>query len=317
MQDALLKVRDVSLRYGITTRALKYYEDMGLIKSTHIEEYSYRCYDDEAIKCIEQILVLRKLDISIKDIKRIFSSNNAMILIDVLSEKIKKIDNEARLLHNLREIILTLIDQIKNFDISNDVDLKLIYEKANEVGLYITGYKDAKNVQPVRQLIEAVEKLEKTPDIRIISLPPLKMARSGHTDLDVFLKWWSGIKVPQDVLPRDFMWFNPHFNDFEWLFAIPEGLTDTHGYEVFDFPGGQYACAVAFDDEDVGRVNRLVHQWVDASRVYAVSTLENDEAERYDMGHIVGAMAFEDGSERYQMDLFIPIVKKKSSTDTE
>lgn len=310
MQEVLLKVREVSLKFGITTRALKYYEDMGLIKSTHIEDYSYRCYDGDTVRRIEQILVLRKLDISIKDIQRIYSSQNASVLIDVLSEKIGKIEHETLLLGHLRELILSLIEQIKAYDVQNDMDLKRIYEKANEVGSYITGYKDAQQSQPVRQLMEAVEKLEKTPDIRIITLPPLRMARSGHTDLDAFLRWWSGIKVPQDVLPRDFMWFNPHFNDFEWLYAIPEWLTDTSGYEVFDFPGGLYACAVAFDDEDVTRVNRLVHQWVHDSRVYEVSTLENDETERYDMGHIVGAMVFEGGVERYQMDLFIPIIKK-------
>ena len=32
--DELVKIREISLRYDISARALKYYEDMGLIQST-------------------------------------------------------------------------------------------------------------------------------------------------------------------------------------------------------------------------------------------------------------------------------------------
>ena len=45
----LLKVRDVSLKYDISTRALKYYEDMGLIQNTTMDDYSYRCYDEKIL----------------------------------------------------------------------------------------------------------------------------------------------------------------------------------------------------------------------------------------------------------------------------
>lgn len=220
-----LKVREVSLKYDITTRALQYYEEMGLIRSTHIEDYAYRCYDEEAVRRIEQILILRKLDIGIKDIQRIFSSANAAILLEVLGEKIKRIDNETVLLHEVKTVILALIEQIRGYNLSNEVDLKLLYEKANEVDRYIDGFKAAEQALPVHNLIEAVEKLEKQPDIRIVSLPSVKMARSGQGKLDAFDKWFSSVIVPQNLFPRDFMWFNPAFHDFEWLFAIPEGMT--------------------------------------------------------------------------------------------
>ncbi|WP_438432944.1 MerR family transcriptional regulator [Gorillibacterium sp. sgz500922] len=310
MSEELWKVREVSLTYGITTRALKYYEEAGLIHSIRVEDYAYRCYDEEAIRRIEQILVLRKLDIGIKDIQRIFRSPGAAALIEVLEEKIGRIDHETALLRSLRGLVLSLIDQLAEEGSSQEPDLKLLYEKANGVGHFIEGYREADKEQPVRRLIEAAEKLEKLPDIRIISLPSLRMARSGSRGLEAFDKWFSPIRVPQSLFPRDFMWFNPALNDFEWLFAIPEGMTDTNGFEVFDFPGGLYAAAVAFDDDDINRVNRLVHRWVDESGVYAASTLENDEFERYDMGHIIGAMHFADGTVKEQMDLFIPIVKQ-------
>lgn len=69
----LIKIHEVSLKYDISARALKYYEDMGLIQSTKSDDYAYRLYDKIAIKRLEQILILRKLNIKIKDIQRIFN----------------------------------------------------------------------------------------------------------------------------------------------------------------------------------------------------------------------------------------------------
>ena len=47
--DNLTKVRDVSTRYDISARALKYYEDAGLLTSTRTDDYAYRMYDETAV----------------------------------------------------------------------------------------------------------------------------------------------------------------------------------------------------------------------------------------------------------------------------
>ena len=91
----LVKIRDVSLKYDISARALKYYEDMGLIQSTKSDGYAYRLYDEAAIKRLEQILIRRKLNIKIKDIQRIFSSNSSEVVLEVFSQKITDIDDEV------------------------------------------------------------------------------------------------------------------------------------------------------------------------------------------------------------------------------
>jgi len=55
----LIKIRDVSAKYDISARTLRYYEDMSLINSTRSDDYAYRMYDDDAVKRLEQILILR------------------------------------------------------------------------------------------------------------------------------------------------------------------------------------------------------------------------------------------------------------------
>ena len=38
----LVKIRDMTTKYDLSARTLRYYEDMGLIKSTRSEDYAYR-----------------------------------------------------------------------------------------------------------------------------------------------------------------------------------------------------------------------------------------------------------------------------------
>ena len=59
--EGLIKIREISSKYDISARALRYYEDMGLISSTRSSDYAYRLYYRQNIKRLEQILILRKL----------------------------------------------------------------------------------------------------------------------------------------------------------------------------------------------------------------------------------------------------------------
>lgn len=61
-------ISQVSQQFNISARMLRYYEKKGLISSMRIPDYSYRVYDEEAVKRIQQILVLRKLRIPVQQI---------------------------------------------------------------------------------------------------------------------------------------------------------------------------------------------------------------------------------------------------------
>ena len=91
----LVKIREVSSRYDISARALRYYESMGLIQSTRSKDYAYRLYDRQAIKRLEQILILRKLNISIKDIQLIFQASGSDTVLEVLGKKVEDINEMA------------------------------------------------------------------------------------------------------------------------------------------------------------------------------------------------------------------------------
>jgi len=131
--NELIKITDLTGRYDVTARTLRYYEDMGLIASTRSGDYAYRLYDEAAVKRLEQVLILRRLNVSIKDIQRVFSAPGSEVVLEVLGKKVSDIDDEVALLHELKEIVLAFIRQIKSVDFQNDGDVKLLYEKARDI----------------------------------------------------------------------------------------------------------------------------------------------------------------------------------------
>lgn len=312
----LIKIREISLKYDISTRALKYYEDMGLLKSTRSDDYAYRLYDDEAVRRLEQILILRKLNIKIKDIQRIFSSETADTLLDVLGKKVTDIDDEVALLHELKEIVLDFIHQIEGYDFQNENDIKLLYEKAKDIEQQIVNIDYEGNSAPVKRLIDITEKLEKLPDVRVIYFPPVRMLRSGPIrDMEFFEKfdsWWSNIDMKNYITPRDFLYYNAKGEYMEWLIAIPENFTETENYEVYEFPGGLYAVGTAKDKEDESaRTKEAIKKWIEETGCFEISTEHNDLHERYDMVHVITPKIFREKMGYHLSDMWIPIVAKK------
>jgi DNA gyrase inhibitor GyrI len=152
---------------------------------------------------------------------------------------------------------------------------------------------------------------EESLPVRIIELPAVKMTRSGGSDLGAFDQWWSALaeRDKYSLFPKDFMWFNPQLNDFEWLYVLPEGLKDTGGYEVFDFPGGLYAVAACKDEgEEIEKTNKSIHAWIAQSEIFAEAPQVNDVRARYDMGHVITPKSAKGTIGYHQMDLFVPII---------
>lgn len=309
----LLKIREVSSRYDISARALRYYEDMGLIKSTRSAEYAYRLYDRQAVKRLEQILILRKLNISIKDIQLIFQSAGTEILLEVLEKKTKDIDDEVALLRDLKNIILEFIGQIRQADFGRDADVKRLYEKAATIENHITNISYDGNASPVNRLLDVTDKLKKAPEVRIIQINPFRAFSSGKDTIENVLGAFQQWQEAHNHLVRkmiydapDFLWFEEDMRA-EWIWAVEEWVTreDVLPYDLVEFEGGLYAEAMSVDgDDDMGgRVYSGILKWLENSG------FELDERQgRRTMGHMVNPTEEIKNALGYdQMDLYVPI----------
>ena len=70
----LIEITDLSAELGLSSRTLRYYEEAGLIASIRPQFEKYRYYDEQNVQRLRQIIVLRKMQIPIKEIARIYES---------------------------------------------------------------------------------------------------------------------------------------------------------------------------------------------------------------------------------------------------
>ena len=70
----MMTVNEVSKLTGVSVRTLHYYDEIGLLTPAVTTEAGYRLYDDTNLERLQQILLFRELEFSLKDIKEIIDS---------------------------------------------------------------------------------------------------------------------------------------------------------------------------------------------------------------------------------------------------
>ena len=270
----LTKIKDVSMKYAVTARTLRYYEDMGILASVRSEDYAHRLYDEAAIIRLQQILILRKLNISVKDIKRIFTASGSEVVLEVLGKKAEGIDDEVALLHEMKEIVLEFISQIKQSDFHNDSDVKLLYNKAKEIETQLTTSDYKGNTSNVNRLLEVTEKLD---DKRVIlplavktykqTVGPMRFIGTKHASGGEAWNNWSdekdevlwelgkklkGVYEDCDAVNGLMAHRDGDHNNFEyWLgYFTPENTPVPEGFEYEDFPAQEIGTCWLYGKED-------------------------------------------------------------------
>jgi len=120
---SLTTISEISRALNISTRTLRYYEQMGLIDSVKKDDYAYRTYDEATVKRLRRILVLRKLQMPLKQIAVILENENAADVIDAFRQKLEELDDEITTLSAIREIIDSFITRLNE---SVDADVRLL-----------------------------------------------------------------------------------------------------------------------------------------------------------------------------------------------
>jgi DNA-binding transcriptional MerR regulator len=106
---AMFTVKQLSILAGITPRTLRFYDQIGLLKPSHIGENGYRYYGEETLIRLQQILLYRELDMPLRNIKEIMGQhdfNVVAVLEDHKAELQKRIRKMERLLNTVDHTIL-------------------------------------------------------------------------------------------------------------------------------------------------------------------------------------------------------------------
>ncbi len=73
----MMTVHKVSRISGVTIRTLRYYDRIGLLCPAARTEAGYRLYDDAALLKLQRILLLRELEIPLRDVARLLTLSEA------------------------------------------------------------------------------------------------------------------------------------------------------------------------------------------------------------------------------------------------
>lgn len=331
----LKTIRQISLDYGVSRRMLCYYEEIGLIKSSRKDDYAYRVYDENAIQRLQQIIILRKLQIPVKQIKDILNNQKAVKVIEIFKQNISQLDEEITALSTLKSILMRFVDELQE---KADVYLKLelLNDKtmlaiASTLSFSENKIKEKVSMEELNKANENLNKLEDK-DVRIVYLPPMTVAAAyamgegcegkASDMITRFVNESGLLKIKPDArsfgfdCSKEAVVLGEPSHVYEMWVSVSDDIEIPEPLVKRTFDGGLYAAHVlrSWDFQDW----RLLREWVNASDKY-----DNDwNSPRWTSPETIAGQGFEEtlnfynyikkGSkmEDLQLDLLFPIKEK-------
>lgn len=228
----MMTITEVSRQIQISTRMLRYYEKEGLISSARIPGYSYRVYDEAAVRRLRLIMVFRKLRIPLKQIALILQDEDMRQTMDILQENLGQLEEEILALSTLRSILKTLVSGLE----------KGIREKLNpdlledgELLEMIRALKPPKTTLKeehiMSDLIKADGVLESKMDIRIVYLPPATVA--SYRCVKENPEDEAGAQIYAFIRENDLPALKPDFRLYGFNSPSPQPGQTVYGYEFW------------------------------------------------------------------------------------
>ena len=100
----MMTIKEMSELTGVSARALRYYDEIGLFHPNGRSEAGYRLYDEKELEVLRQILYFRELDIALRTIKEIIE-NPALDRKSILQTQKKMLISEKERLERLIDSI--------------------------------------------------------------------------------------------------------------------------------------------------------------------------------------------------------------------
>jgi len=105
-------IKEIADLAGVTTRTIRYYDEIGLLIPSEIGDNGYRYYDRENLLLLQQIMFFRELEVSLKDIQLILNRPE-FNLVSALQEHRVTLQAKADRINTLIETVDQTIATIK------------------------------------------------------------------------------------------------------------------------------------------------------------------------------------------------------------
>lgn len=320
-------ISQVSKQYHISTRTLRYYEQIGLITPTKKDGYACRTYDTDVIIRLRQIILLRKLRISLKQIREILEDRNAEKLMEEFERSLTEIEAEMTALSTIRDVIKSYMEKL---DISMEktalLDDENLLNIVDSLTITKTNIKEEKSMTELNRADEKLNRLTDR-DVRIVYLPPASVAavhcvggmpetKTGDL-LFSFIKDNHLAQIKPDFRHYGFNHPNGSLPDgsdhgFERWVTIPDNMEVTAPFVKKRFPGGLYGAHMipmgAFEEWN------YLYEWAAGHEKYEIVWGDPECMNGFMEEHLDAIHHYlwthEECDRRLQLDLLIPIKEK-------
>ena len=301
----LIRINEVVDSFGISSRTLRYYEEMGLLWSSHPDNKSQRYYDTDALERLKQIIVLRKLQIPVKDIVTIYKSESMAALIQAFVDKLESLDTEISALSELRRLVDDFLHKMLMSGIKKISAITLLYEET-EKRLATADKSDPVTFEKLSEISREALRLH---DVRVTRLPSMRVLTSrskegqaGEINENFFAEYGF---IPEPGFRNCF--FRKEANG-EWvmLIKIPQDYENATGYMDENFPGGLYVVTTSFM-ADLDDTFILLRDYINRSDNYEFDTDADGKLLRDEMIEEILPWDIVAKFNQYQQDVFVPI----------
>lgn len=285
-----MTVSEVSREFEVSTRMLRYYEKKGLIQSSKKEDYAYRIYDENAVRRLQLIIVMRKLRVPLKQILLMMEQEKSVAALEILKENLNELEEEAAALEVIRNILKSFIEGLSDsIHLTNCLDVLDNQELLTLSRTLCLSKHKLKEEATMKDLNEASEVLENKMDARIVLLPPYTVAayhfigenpeEAAGDVMDQFVRESKLYERKPDARMFGFNHPNPsdsreHYGYEIWI-TIPDDMEIPDKLTKKSFAGGLYA-AHAIDFPNFHEWKTLA-KWVEENEKYDANYSELGE----------------------------------------
>lgn len=271
----MLRIGEAAKQFDISNRTLRYWEEVGILKSTRTEN-GYRFYNDENVARINQIVLLRKLKMPIAEIERVFLAIDFSVAIDALNEHLESLKRDVSVYDFLIILIEKLIRHIKE---SQSLEHVFSYLETQE-SIIDSDHESTPQIQLSERIILMSE--ERLNNVRIVKLPAMTVAayraESATPEDDcskVFNKFVLENNLHKRSGYRNFGFNNPSPSEgnpvygYEMWVTIPDNFIVPEPLAKKQFDGGLYA-SISTHMNEIGERWQLLYNWCKNNQDYDV-----------------------------------------------
>lgn len=147
-------VKEIARIANVSERTIRYYDDIGLLKPSYKLENGYRMYTHEDVLKLQQILLLKQLDFSLKDIFPIMMNEDKHSMKALMKTQQELLEKKIRHLQKLQETMCDVEKMMEDKTVDWEKVASLI-QVSNAQETIFEHYKDAYHLSARIQLHEA------------------------------------------------------------------------------------------------------------------------------------------------------------------